>query len=225
MTLAPLTIGNFNATLTKSEGRDKAARTAQFMCRFIIGLTMNSKVDTSLKKLNDNARSLMVQLAGARRTHRWCKEFPVVQSIPKTLEISNPIDRIIEVLQKATLATFLIIDHVGWLKQVKILSGGKRAGTGTIQLGLKFFCASNFMAGLSHCKKLYELNSSAKSADEKEISSRRSTCFQNAAKHFMLVIQTLHLSRLYETNDTLIGFLGVITSLQDFLTSWPKGGS
>jgi hypothetical protein len=218
MEAAPLTIANFNAACQKAEGRDKLARFFQYAARFILGMTANSKTGTQLKTLNDNARSLMVQLGGARRTHRWCKEFPVIQAIPKTLQIKNPIDMVLELAQKTSLATFMIIDHIGWLKQVKILSGGKRAGTGTIQLGLSWFCFSNFIAAIIQSRKLAKQVSDG---GEKDTSQARRGVLETIAKHLFLVVQTAHLSQVYETNDKLVGLLGMITSLQDFLPQWP----
>lgn len=219
MPAAPLTISNFNAACQKAEGRDKLARFFQYAARFILGITANSKTGTNLKTLNENARSLMVQLAGARRTHRWCKEFPVIQGIPKTLQIKSPADLILELTQKCTLATFMIIDHIGWLKQMKILSGGKRAGTGTIQLGLSWFCASNAIAAVIQGKKLANQISDG---GEKDTSQARRTILETIVKHLFLVVQTAHLSRVYETNDKLVGALGMITSVQDFLPQWPQ---
>jgi hypothetical protein len=219
MSVAPLTITNFNAACTKAEGRDKLARFFQYAARFILGLTANSKAGTQLKTLNDNARSLMVQLASARRTHRWCKEFPVIQGIPNTLQIKNPVDMILELSQKTTLATFMIIDHLGWLKQMKILPGGKRAGTGTIQLGLSWFCLSNFIAAVIQGKKLAKQISDG---GDKDTSQARRGCVETIVKHLFLVVQTAHLSRVYETSDKLVGFLGMITSVQDFLPQWPQ---
>lgn len=219
MPAGPLTITNFNAACTKAEGRDKLARFFQYAARFVLGMTANAKTGTNLKTLNDNARSLMVQLAGARRTHRWCKEFPVIQGIPKTLQIPNPVDMILELAQKTTLATFMIIDHIGWLKQMKILSGGKRAGTGTIQLGLSWFCLSNAIAAVIQGKKLATQISNG---GEKDTSQARQTILETIVKHLFLVVQTAHLSRVYETNDKLVGGLGMITSLQDFLPQWPQ---
>lgn len=218
--MAPqLSLAAFNTTCTKAEGRDKLARFIQYLARFLIGCTTTAKVGTPLKTLNDNARSLMVQLAGARRTHRWCKEIPVIQAIPKSLSIQDPVDRCLEVLQKGTLATFMIIDHIGWLKQLKILKGGKRAGTGTIQLGLTWFCFSNFVAAIIQGKKLKQLYDEK---EKKDNPAARSACMQTIAKHMLLVLQTAHLSRTYETNDMLVGFAGMITSFQDLMPQWPQ---
>merc|ERR1712032_136401 len=146
----------------------------------------------------------------------WCKEFPVVQSIPKSLAIADPIDRVLDLFQKISLATFMMIDHVGHMKQWKILPGGKRSGSGTIQLGLKFFCFSNFIGALVQLKKLFKLNMSQ---DDKTIEKKK--CMETVFKHLLLVLQTAHLSLLYQTHDAIVGVAGMITSSMDFLAQWP----
>lgn len=228
--LEEMSVATFNTFLGKSEGRDKLARFIQYMARAFIGLAnmKGLKKGTKLYELNDQATNIMKQLAGARRTHRWCKEFPVIKSIFQTLprQICMPMDwgafadRALDLLQKTTLATFLVIDHVGWLKSVKVLSGGKRAGTGTIQLGLKFFCASNFVGAVVQLKKAREASAKAKEGDGKL--GEQSKCMQNAFKHALLVLQTAHLSRMRETHDALVGVAGMISSAMDVLAQWPE---
>lgn len=144
----------------------------------------------------------------------------VIGSLP--LAISTPLwssdfaDQSLELLQKVTLAVFLVIDHVGWLKQLKVLSGGKRAGTGTIQLGLKFFCASNLVAMIHQLKKRRDARAEKPQSPNKQVK-----CTENALKHGMLVVQMAHLSRMYESHDALVGFLGMITSAMDVASQWP----
>jgi hypothetical protein len=231
--LEELSVATFNALMGKSEGRDKLARFFQYFARAFIGFAgMTSlKKGTALHSLNEQATNIMKQLAGARRTHRWCKEFPVIKGIIQSLprQISLPADwwafceRSLQMLQQCTLATFLVIDHVGWLKQVKVLSGGKRAGTGTIQLGLKFFCASNFVGALFQLKKLRDASAQAKDeSDGNARSAEQSRCAQNAFKHALLVLQTAHLSRLYESHDAIVGLAGMISSTMDVLGQWPE---
>merc|ERR1712039_1038672 len=87
-----------------------------------------------------------------------------------------------------------MIDHVGHMKQWKILRGGKRSGAGTIQLGLKFFCLSNFIGALVQAKKLLALNLS-----EENKTKEKNKCAETVVKHLLLVLQTAHLSRLRET--------------------------
>jgi len=227
---AELSVTNFSTLLTKSEGRDKLARTVQFAARMIVGLTQefgNMKAGTRIYWVNETAMNLMKQLASARRAHRWCKELPVIQSILQSLPTQIPaqlnlsssqiLDRVLDLVQKVSLSSFLIIDHIGWLKQIKLLSGGKRAGTGTIQLGLKFFGAANFFAMLIQMKKLADARSK-----EEESSSKQKTFAQNAFKHGLIVVQCLHLSRTYESHDAIVGFFGVISSFMDMLTQWPE---
>mmetsp|Transcript_104234 Transcript_104234/g.185198 ORF Transcript_104234/g.185198 Transcript_104234/m.185198 type:complete len:241 (+) Transcript_104234:57-779(+) len=215
--LAEMTLADFNVLCTKAEGRDKLARFFQYLARAIVGSLgyMHPTAGTLLAKLEGHARTVMVQLAGARRTFRWCKEFPVIQSLPKCLEISDPIDRVFELLQKASLSIFLVTDHIGMLKQWKILTGGKRSGTGTIQLGLKFFCFSNFVAGLYQLKKVKDMGNK----DEKK--EQRRKCYETAVKHALLVVQTAHLSLLYQTHDAIVGLAGVITSSIDVIGQLP----
>jgi len=213
-----LSLDGFNALCTKAEGRDKVARFFQYTFRAIVGFSGMAapKTGSSLHTLEGNARTAMTQLAGARRTHRWCKEFPVLQSIPKCLSIKDPVDMVIELMQKVSLATFMMIDHVGHMKQWKILPGGKRSGTGTIQLGLKFFCFSNFVAFLAQAKKFLKL-----SFAEDDKSSEKMACIKAAFKHLLIVLQTAHLSLLYQSHDALVGVAGAVTSSMDVMAQWP----
>lgn len=120
----------------------------------------------------------------------------------------------------------MIIDHVGFLKQLKILKGGKRAGSGTIQLGLKFFCFSNAVAAIAQAKKYFKSKASeAKGeSDMKKRGADEWKCLQTIFKHLLLVLQTAHLSLLYQSGDTLVGLAGMITSLMDIDGQWPVKG-
>jgi len=221
---APLTVTTINTLLSKSEGRDKVARFFQYLMRTIIGVAgmQTLTAGTTLYSLNEKSGNVMKQLASARRAHRWCKEFPVIQailkslprSIPETIRIGDVLEGSTEVMQKVFLATFMICDHVGWLKQVKIMKGGKRAGTGTIQLGLKFFCASNVLGALVTLKKLKD----APEGQESKTKKLKETLLKN----FLIVLQTLHLSRTYELHDAAVGVMGMVTSAMDVKTQWPE---
>lgn len=210
----------FNALLTKAEGRDKVARFFQYTFRAFVGCSslVSPVAGSRLNLLEGHARTAMTQLAGARRTHRWCKEIPVLQSIPQCFVIANPVDRTLELMQKVSLATFMIVDHIGHLKQWKILSGGKRAGSGTIQLGLKFFCYSNFIAVLMQLRKVLALG---RCDDDEKKAAQRKQCSKLMLKHMLLVVQTAHLSLLYQSHDFVVGIAGAITSGMDVMAQWP----
>merc|ERR1712079_415618 len=128
-------------------------------CRTISGLAqiVGPEEGSPLKLMSDKAPEVMKNLAMARRTHRWCKEFPVIMGIPKSLDIPGTVDRILDLVQKIFLASFMIIDHIGWLKQVKVVTGGKRTAAETIQLGLKCLFVSNAIAAIVGVKKFHDL--------------------------------------------------------------------
>lgn len=215
---ADMSMEAFNLVCTKAEGRDKLARFFQFGARAIagfIGMAARSS-ESPLTMLDTHCRTAMVQLAMARRTHRWCKEIPVIQSIPKCLCIACPVERTLQLLQKASLAAFMVIDHVGLLKQWKLLPGGKRSGMGTIQLGLKSFCFSSCVAALSQAKRLLELSRAGEGEEE------RQRCREALLKHLLLVLQVAHLSLLWPTHDALVGVAGMATSLLDLKPHWPE---
>jgi len=190
----------------------------------IVGLTQMGqlKAGTRIYWVNELASNIMKQLASARRAHRWCKEFPVIKSIhqslpavvPQPFNVPTFVDRSLELMQKVTLSFFLVIDHIGWLKQVKLLSGGRRAGSGTIQFGLKFFCASNALGAALQLKR-------CRDAQVNNDEGKQRKCLQTAMKHMFLVVQVAHLSRSYETHDALVGMLGMVTSGMDVLGQWP----
>jgi len=219
---APLTITNITTLLAKSEGRDKVGRFCQYGCRMIVGLAslQTLKADTPLYLLHERAGNVMKQLASARRVHRWCKEFPVIQAIiaslptevPRQICVRDVCWKTVELMQKVTLATFMICDHVGWLKQVKILKGGKRAGTGTIQLGLKFFGVANFLAAVL----------AVRTAQNEGDQAKRGKAIKTWFKHLLLCGQCAHLSRTYESHDAFVGVLGMITSGMDVQAQWPE---
>jgi len=210
---------DFNALCTKAEGRDKLARLFQYAARALVGFlgAAHPVAGSSLATYETHARTIMGQLASARRTHRWCKEFPVIQSIPAAFKVKDPLDMVMELAQKVSLATFMMIDHIGHLKQWKIIPGGKRAGSGTIQLGLKFFCFSNSVAALVQFKKILSL----RGCDDEKSRAARGKSMQAVAKHLLLVLQTASLSRLRETDDRLVGVAGMVTSVMDLEAQWP----
>mmetsp|Transcript_2574 Transcript_2574/g.5476 ORF Transcript_2574/g.5476 Transcript_2574/m.5476 type:complete len:242 (-) Transcript_2574:220-945(-) len=216
--MAELSLESINVLFSKAEARDKFARLFQYGARGVVGVISiaQPKVGSRLNDVETKCRALMTNLAGARRTHRWFKELPVLKSIPASLSIANPVDRVLDVITKIFLASFFITDHVGHLKQWKLLPGGKRAGSGSVQLGLKFFCVSN-IAGAIYQMRHYLRLSAAKDDKEQE----KDSCVKQLVKHLLLIVQTAHVSTLYPTHDAIAGFFGVITSYLDVQGQWP----
>eukprot|EP00434_Breviolum_minutum_P025941 symbB.v1.2.022934.t1/scaffold2056.1/size90925/8 len=220
--LGDMSLAEFNGLLQKAEGRDKLARIFQYSARLLVGsaaylqpTALSSAAGTLLARLEGHARTVMVQLASARRTHRWMKELPVIQGLPQSFKIDNPLDLVLDVVQKVSLICFLITDHIGMLKQWKILSGGKRAGTGTIQLGLKIFTFCNFVGVVTQLKKIMDIGLKEEKRDQLAKS------WEAVVKHSLLMIQTSHLSLLYQTHDAFVGLCGIITSSIDCYAQIP----
>mmetsp|Transcript_57997 Transcript_57997/g.123212 ORF Transcript_57997/g.123212 Transcript_57997/m.123212 type:complete len:222 (+) Transcript_57997:108-773(+) len=213
-----LSLDAFNVLCTKSEGRDKVARLVQYAARAFVGCTspLHPKAHTPLHTAQAHARTIMTSLGSARRTHRWCKEIPVIINLPKSFQIKDPIDSILDLMQKLSLITFLMTDHLAMLKQWNFLSAGKRSAAQTVQAALKFFCISNTFALIIQLKKYLSL------PKDEEKASQRKECLKAAFKAFLLMIQTAHLSLVYQTHDSIVGIAGIISSWMDVQAQWPK---
>merc|ERR1712070_1318371 len=126
------------------------------------------------------------------------------------LQMSNPLDMILELVAKCTTIAYLVNDHLAWLKQMKIITSGKEAAD-VIKRAMTFFMVANATSTVIQLKKL----SSEK--DEAKKGPIRTT----ALKHGLLVIQCAHLSTVYETHNALVGTAGVISSFIDVKAQWP----
>ena len=192
-----------NAFLAKSEGRDKAGRFFQYFARFLrsfLETQIKPQAGTPLKFLQDASADVTKTLGGARRTHRFGKEFVTIQSLPTTFAKQMSVDKALEIGQKFTLLTYLMLDHMAWLKQNKIRRAGKRAGANTVRWGMFWFMISNFLKG---------------------IIDYRNKKMKNVFKQLCLVQQCAHISGTVETHDMLVGISGVYTSYVDCLAQWP----
>lgn len=200
-----------NGVLAKAEGRDKLGRVVQYGTRAIVGFVSlaNAPKGSALMELSERAEDVMKGLSSARRVNRWGKEIPVLQQIPAVLRNKNIVDMVLELGAKVTLATFLINDHIAWLKNVKIIKSGRNSAA-HVRFALRWFCVSNFLSAIINIKKL---------ANEDE--SKRGNLLQTILKHMLLVIQTAHLGKIRQTHDSFVGVCGVLSSCIDLKAQWP----
>ncbi|CAJ1406108.1 unnamed protein product [Effrenium voratum] len=98
-----------------------------------------------LLKLGSDARKLLSAMTTARRTFRLGRELPVLLSVPDVLRRQQLSDRVLELAQKVALVMYFLVDHIGWLKQVR---SGAKSGSKTIQLGLKWLAISSLISML-----------------------------------------------------------------------------
>mmetsp|Transcript_39976 Transcript_39976/g.87117 ORF Transcript_39976/g.87117 Transcript_39976/m.87117 type:complete len:221 (+) Transcript_39976:27-689(+) len=211
-----------NSLCLTYEGRDKLARFFQFGSRAVMGFTAESS-KASMRDVSTNARNLMVSLAAARRAFRFGRELPVILSIPKAWHLPDLLDRVMELSQKVTLLMFFGIDHIGWLQQIRLLRSGRLRGVGTVQLGLKWLTLSMLIATLCSARDWWRLRTTkSEGEEEKGKQQLQQQCKVGVVRNFFMAVQVAHLSRLLETHDAFVGTLGMITSVIDLETVWPK---
>lgn len=211
-------VSDVNAICAQSEGRDKVACMFQYAARALVGFIsfFHPKVGSPLFNVDQRARTMMFQLASARRTHRWCKELPVLQSLPQALAVQDRVDRGLELAQKSFLAAFMITDHIGMLQQWQMLPGGKQKGMGTIKLGFRFFLLSNLAGLMLQLRKLSRMKREGSTSEQRKLSS------ESALKHGLRVFQMAHVSQLYPTHDAVVGLAGITSSWLDVVALLPK---
>lgn len=210
-----LSIAGLTGCLAKSEGRDKLGRVFQYGSRMIVGLVELSGAPkgSPLMELKERAADVQKTLGGARRTHRWGKEIPVIQSLPGTLKLlqTSPLDFALEMFQKLNQLGYLLFDHLAWLKQQKLFVAGKSAAD-TVKTAMTFFLCCNAAATVIQLKKY---------SNEKD-EGKKSTALTAAFKHFLVAIQCAHNSTIYETNNAFVGACGIISSYIDLKAQWPN---
>jgi len=123
-------------------------------------------------------------------------------------------------LEGACLSVFHTLDHIAWLRKIKLIKGDGKA---TIRYNLRFLLAANalqaiYQASLYH--RLFQAQSTCKD-DTEENKQKVATIWRETLRSLMLCIQNLHNSELYETHDWISGLSGVITSAYDALKIWP----
>mmetsp|Transcript_25225 Transcript_25225/g.57217 ORF Transcript_25225/g.57217 Transcript_25225/m.57217 type:complete len:222 (-) Transcript_25225:77-742(-) len=220
MPLAPLSARAVNTVLLTYEGRDKTFRFLQFASRALLGLTAGAR-SRYAKVLNTLALRIMVSIAGSRRSFRWGREIPIMLEIPRSLALADPVERVMDVLQKVTILMFFWTDHLGWLHQVR---GGMKSGSGTIQRGLKWLTVSSIIAAISAVRRLRVLRAAegAPGGQGAGADTERRATLVRAWRNGLLAVQTAHLSRIWESHDAIVGTLGMVTSTIDVLQVWPE---
>lgn len=207
-------LAGFTGLLAKSEGRDKLGRIAQYGGRMLSGIAdlQGAQKGSALAEWGAIGAEVQKTLGGARRTHRWGKEIPLIKSLPKTLDLVNRnlLDFFLEVVQKLNQLGYLMFDRLAWLKQQKIITGGKSAAE-TVKTAMSFFMVCNGAATLIQLKKY---------CNEKD-ESKKGAALKAAFKHLLLTYQCAHNSTIFVSHNAYVGAAGVISSIIDVQAQWP----
>lgn len=220
MTLAGPSLETLSIVSQSYEARDKTARMFQFMARLVLGLTQDQNNATTAG-LHAAARRFMVSISGSRRTFRWGRELQVLRALVEASKASNLAERLTGVLRHANALMFFSLDHVGWFGQVL---GGMKRGQRMIRLGLKFLTMSCLIAVAQSTIKLRNLNARVKNDPEQwhRADGERQIEKISIVRNGLMAIQVAHLSRLWETHDVFVGSLGIVTSIIDIMSVWPR---
>ncbi|CAE8709271.1 unnamed protein product [Polarella glacialis] len=79
----------------------------------------------------------------------------------------------------------------------------------------RFFCFSNFIGVLYQLKKINDMGG------KEEKAPQRRKCAETAVKHALLILQTAHLSLLWQSHDGIVGLAGIVTSWMDLIAQLP----
>lgn len=172
--------------------------------------------------MHGDARKLLAAVTSARRTYRIGRELPILLSFSSAMAQPKLMDTALDLSKKATLVMYFLTDHLGWLKQV--LRDAKSAA-GTIQRGLTWLAISSFVSaicGVRHLCVAPDVPNQASADVRSDLQpQKRREVFVLIFRDCLLAFQALHLARIFEGGDSLVGILGMVTSIIDIARVWP----
>lgn len=115
-----------------------------------------------------------------------------------------------------SLIAFFLTDHYLWLQKAKIIKSGQPGET--LKTAMKFFLLTHTLNFALQMKKLKEMLDSAGTPKYSE--DKKNAILQQCVKSLLMMVQAAHLSGVFETNNTLVGFAGVISSGIDCKQMW-----
>ncbi|KAF4699852.1 hypothetical protein FOZ63_019069 [Perkinsus olseni] len=209
--LVPISLAVVNSQLARMEVKDKLLRGAQYFARMCGGLLLESS-DPSSKELYRQVKLVQGLLGDSRRTFRWFKELAVIPTIPSELKKKSELDRSLGVASKSLLVAFLLTDRVLWLQKLGLIRRDSKP-VDTLKLCMKFFTLTH-LANFAIAYKKYREQVSLQGQPGHN-PSVESAQLQLAVKSLLLVVQGLHNSGWFETHDSFVGALGVVTCGMD----------
>jgi hypothetical protein len=140
----------------------------------------------------------------------------IAPTIPKDLKETDPVNLGLTVSSKISLLTFFFADHYLWLQKARIIKSGKASDT--LKTAMKFFLITHSLNFALQMKKLKEMLDTAGTPKYNE--EKKTQLLQQCVKSLLLMIQAAHISGVFETNNTLVGLAGVISSGMDCKQMW-----
>jgi hypothetical protein len=120
------------------------------------------------------------------------------------------------VCSKVSLLAFFLTDHYLWFQKAKIIRTGQASDT--LKTAMKFFLITHTLNFALQMKKLKEMLDAAGTPKYNE--EKKNQLIQQCVKSLLLMVQAAHISGVFETNNTLVGLAGVISSGMDCKQMW-----
>ena len=214
--------------LAQSVARDKLARLTQYALLMINGLVVALGGPASASA---RLRAVMKPLGDARQTGRWLNGVAPLLALRGELAAcasAPPFGAAPAIASKLALIGYFLLDHVVWLQKARVLGGD---ASRTSRRSLRLLAAV-------HACSLLQLGMRVARQNQPEVRTQlaavvrgeaRPSCSQELRlaarallRELMLLVQAAHNAHLLRTHDSLVGFLGVCTGLDDVTKLWRK---
>lgn len=200
-----LTPTALNTFLLTTAGRDVIGKFFQYLFRGLAGSLEGVKgwEDTQKK-----VRRLFVRIMEARRTTRW------LMSLNTFLALYKPAiwdDELLFRLHQLGMLWWQVLDHYRWLVETQTFQGDAKQMK---KISFTGFVLASLLGVIYHMKKAITM----KSDDSAKVSENNVQLF----KHFLSLINTLHVSEIYTTSEPICGYTGALVALIDINSRYPR---
>ena len=214
--------------LAQSDARDKLARLTQYTLLMVNGLVVALGGPSSAAA---RLRAVMKPLADARQTGRWLKGVTPLLALRGELAACASAPRFgaaPAIASKLALIGYFLLDHLVWLQKARVLGGdASRSSRRSLRLLAAVHACSLLQLGMRVARQNQpEVRSQLAAVVRGEARPSCSLELRLAARallrELMLLVQAAHNAHLLRTHDSLVGFLGVCTGLDDVSKLWRK---
>ena len=214
--------------LAQSEARDKLARLTQYTLLMVNGLVVSLGGPSSAAA---RLTAVMRPLADARQTGRWLKGVAPLLALRGELAACASAPRFgaaPAIASKLALLGYFLLDHVVWLQKARVLGGEpSRSSRRSLRLLAVVHACSLLHVGLHAARQnqpevRMQLTRLVHGEERPSSSPELRLATRELLRELMLLVQAAHNAHILRTHDSLVGFLGMCTGLDDVSKLWLK---
>lgn len=224
--------------LAQSEARDKLARLVQYTLLMINGLVVALGGPSAAAAAR--LRAVMRPLADARQTGRWLKGVAPLLALRGELAACASATRLgagaardrlaaaPAIASKLALLGYFLLDHVVWLQKARVLGGeASRTSRRSLRLLAAVHACSLLHVGMRVARHnepevRAQLAAVVRGGARPSSSQELRLAARELLRELMLLVQAAHAAHLVRTHDSLVGFLGMCTGLEDVGRLWRR---